>query len=161
MQVNTPRLIILCTIGLDALGIGLVFPILPRLIQEVTGTTNIAPYIGVLIALYASMQFVFAPVLGALSDKLGRRPILLFSLAGATINYVIMAFAPSLMLLLLGRAIAGISSANIAVATAYITDVSEERDRAHSFGLFSAVFGAGFIAGPVVGGVLGKVRTSS
>ncbi|MFB0712437.1 TCR/Tet family MFS transporter [Buttiauxella noackiae] len=157
MQVNTSRLIILCTIGLDALGIGLVFPILPRLIQEVTGTTNIAPYIGVMIALYALMQFVCAPVLGALSDKLGRRPILLFSLAGATINYAIMAFAPTLMLLLLGRAIAGISSANIAVATAYITDVSEERDRAHNFGLFSAVFGAGFIAGPVVGGVLGEM----
>lgn len=155
-HVNKSRLIILCTIGLDAAGIGLVFPILPRLIQDVTGTTDTAPYIGVMVALYALMQFVCAPVLGALSDKLGRRPILLFSLAGATINYAIMAFAPTLGLLLLGRAIAGISSANIAVATAYITDISEERDRARNFGLFSAVFGAGFIAGPVVGGVLGE-----
>lgn len=152
-----PRLIILSTIGLDALGIGLVFPILPRLLQDVTGTTDIAPYIGVMAALYALMQFVCAPVLGALSDKLGRRPILLFSLAGATINYAIMACAPTLGLLLLGRAIAGISSANIAVAAAYITDVSKEGDRARNFGLISAVFGAGFIAGPVLGGVLGEM----
>lgn len=157
LQTNKSRLIILSTISLDALGIGLVFPVLPRLIQDVTGTTNIALYIGVMAALYAVMQFICAPVLGALGDKLGRRPILLFSLAGAIINYVIMAFAPTLGLLLLGRAIAGISSGNIAVATAYITDVSEERDRARNFGLFSAVFGAGFIAGPVVGGVLGEM----
>lgn len=156
---NQSRLIILSIIGLDALGIGLVFPILPRLIQEVVGTGNIAPYIGVMAALYALMQFICAPVLGALSDKLGRRPILFFSLAGATINYTIMAFASTLWLLLLGRAIAGISSANVAVATAYITDVSEDRNRARDFGLFSAVFGVGFIAGPVVGGVLGEMWT--
>lgn len=156
---NQSRLIILNIIGLDALGIGLVFPILPRLIQEVVGTGNIAPYIGVMAALYALMQFICAPVLGALSDKLGRRPILFFSLAGATINYTIMAFASTLWLLLLGRAIAGISSANVAVATAYITDVSEDRNRARDFGLFSAVFGVGFIAGPVVGGVLGEMWT--
>ncbi|MDM3101554.1 TCR/Tet family MFS transporter [Citrobacter sp. Cf134] len=158
-QSNKPRLIILSTIGLDALGIGLVFPILPRLLQEVTGTTDIAPYIGVMAALYALMQFVCAPVLGALSDRRGRRPILLFSLAGATMNYAIMAFAPTLGLLLLGRAIAGVSSANIAVAAAYMTDVSQERDRARNFGLMSAVFGAGFIAGPVLGGVLGEIWT--
>lgn len=156
---NQSRLIILSIIGLDALGIGLVFPILPRLIQEVVGTGNIAPYIGVMAALYALIQFICAPVLGALSDKLGRRPILLFSLVGATINYTTMAFASTLWLLLLGRAIAGISSANVAVATAYITDISEDRNRARDFGLFSAVFGAGFIAGPVVGGVLGEMWT--
>lgn len=151
------RLIILSTIGLDALGIGLVFPILPQLLQDVTGTADIAPYIGVMAALYALMQFICSPVLGALSDKLGRRPILLFSLAGATINYAIMAFAPTLGLLVIGRVIAGVSSANMAVAAAYITDVSRPADRARNFGLISAVFGAGFIAGPVLGGVLGEV----
>jgi multidrug resistance protein len=106
-------------------------------------------------ALYAAMQFIFAPVLGALSDNLGRRPVLLISLAGAAINYVVMAFAPKLWMLLLGRAIAGLTSANISVATAYITDISPEDTRARRFGLFNGIFGAGFIIGPVLGGVLG------
>lgn len=101
------------------------------------------------------MQFIFAPVLGALSDRLGRRPVLLISLGGAVINYVVMAFAPSIWLLIVGRAIAGLSSANISVATAYITDISPEDMRARRFGLFNAMFGIGFILGPVLGGVLG------
>lgn len=147
--------VIFTAVGLDAIGIGLIFPILPRLIAEVTHSPNVAPYIGVLTALYAIMQFVFAPVLGALSDRLGRRPVLLLSLAGAAVNYVVMAFAPSLWMLLLGRAVAGLTSANISVATAYITDVSPEETRARRFGLFNATFGAGFIIGPVLGGVLG------
>ncbi|MCH7344193.1 TCR/Tet family MFS transporter [Pelomonas sp. CA6] len=146
---------IFLAIGLDAVGIGLVFPILPRLLEEVTQAGNVAPYIGVMSALYAAMQFVFSPVLGALSDRLGRRPVLLFSLAGAAINYLVMAFAPQLWMLLLGRAIAGLSSANMAVATAYITDVSAPEQRARRFGLFNAVFGMGFIVGPVLGGLLG------
>jgi len=106
-------------------------------------------------ALYGVMQFIFAPVLGALSDNLGRRPVLLISLAGAAINYVVMAFAPQLWMLLLGRAIAGLTSANVAVATAYITDISSEEKRAGRFGLFNAMFGIGFIIGPVLGGLLG------
>ena len=150
-----PLLVIYAAIGLDAVGIGLVFPILPRLIEDVTHGADVAPYIGVMTALYAVMQFIFAPVLGALSDRLGRRPVLLVSLAGAAINYVILAFAPQLWLLLVGRAIAGRSSANLSVATAYITDVTPEAERARRFGLMSAMFGAGFIVGPVLGGVLG------
>ncbi|HEY0466288.1 MAG TPA: MFS transporter, partial [Polyangiaceae bacterium] len=150
-----PLLVIFATIGLDAVGIGLVFPILPRLLQEVTHTRNIAPLIGIMTALYAVMQFIFAPVLGALSDKLGRRPVLLISLAGASINYVVMAFAPQLWMLLVGRAVAGLTSANLSVATAYITDITPEDQRARRFGLFNAVFGIGFIIGPVLGGVLG------
>ncbi len=106
-------------------------------------------------ALYGVTQFVFAPVLGALSDNVGRRPVLLFSLAGAAIDYVVMAFAPQLWMLLVGRAIAGLSSANVSVATAYITDISPEDTRARRFGLFNAMFGAGFIIGPVLGGLLG------
>lgn len=151
---NRPLVVILATIGLDAVGIGLIFPILPRLIEDVTHTQNIAPQIGILAALYAAMQFIFAPVLGALSDRLGRRPVLLISLAGATINYTVMAFAPTLWMLFIGRAIAGLSSANISVATAYITDISPENARARRFGLFNAMFGIGFILGPVIGGVL-------
>lgn len=150
-----PLLVIYAAIALDAVGIGLIFPILPRLLEEVAHTEDIAPYVGIMAALYAVMQFVFAPVLGALSDSLGRRPVLLLSLAGAAVNYVIMAFAPVLWLLFLGRAIAGLSSANVSVATAYVTDISPPEQRARRFGLFNAMFGAGFIVGPVLGGTLG------
>ena len=152
---NRPLIVIFAAIGLDAVGLGLIFPILPRLLEEVTHTGDIAVYIGIMTALYAVMQFVFAPVLGALSDNLGRRPVLLMSLAGAAINYVVMAFAPQLWMLLIGRAIADLTSANISVATAYITDITPEHKRARRFGLFNAMFGAGFIIGPVLGGLLG------
>ena len=147
--------VIFTTVLLDAVGIGLIFPILPALLQDVTQAANVAPYIGILTALYALMQFIFAPVLGALSDRLGRRPVLLLSLAGAAVNYLFLAFAPKLWMLLLGRAIAGLTSANVAVATAYITDISAENQRARRFGVLNAMFGAGFIIGPVLGGVLG------
>lgn len=153
--INKPLIVIFTAICLDAIGIGLIFPILPRLLQEVMHTDNIAFSIGIMTALYAAMQFVFAPVLGALSDNIGRRPVLLISLAGAAVNYAIMAFAPSLWMLLLGRAIAGLTSANMSVASAYITDISPEDQRARRFGLFNAMFGAGFIIGPVLGGLLG------
>ncbi len=153
--VNKPLLVIFTAICLDAVGIGLIFPILPRLLQEVMRTPDIAFAVGIMTALYAAMQFVFAPVLGALSDSIGRRPVLLLSLAGAAVNYAIMAFAPSLPLLLAGRAIAGLTSANMSVASAYITDISPEDRRARRFGLFNAMFGAGFIIGPVLGGLLG------
>ncbi len=154
-MINRPIVVILATVGLDAVGIGLIFPILPRLIADVTHTETLAPAIGILAALYATMQFVFAPVLGALSDRLGRRPVLLISLAGAAVNYVVMALAPALWMLFVGRAIAGLTSANISVATAYIADISPGNTRARRFGLFNARFGVGFILGPVIGGVLG------
>lgn len=152
---NKPLIVIFATVGLDAVGIGLVFPILPRLLEDVTHAGSVASCIGIMTALYAAMQFVFAPVLGALSDRLGRRPVLLISLAGASINYVVMAFAPHLWLLMIGRAIAGLTSANVSVATAYITDISPAETRARRFGLLNATFGIGFIVGPVLGGVLG------
>ena len=152
---NRPLIVIFTAIVLDAVGIGLIFPILPSLLQDVTHAQNVAPYIGVMTALYAVMQFVFAPVLGSLSDRLGRRPVLLISLAGAAINYLFLAFAPNLGMLLLGRAIAGLTSANVSVATAYITDISAEDQRARRFGLLNAMFGIGFIIGPVLGGLLG------
>ena len=152
---NRPLVVIFTAIVLDAVGIGLIFPILPSLLREVTHAQNVAPYIGIMTALYAVMQFVFAPVLGSLSDRLGRRPVLLISLAGAAVNYLFLAFAPNLGLLLLGRAIAGLTSANVSVASAYVTDISPEDERARRFGLLSAMFGIGFIIGPVLGGLLG------
>ncbi|MBX5245755.1 MULTISPECIES: TCR/Tet family MFS transporter [unclassified Rhizobium] len=148
-------IVIFTAIVLDAIGIGLIFPILPSLLQDITHSGDVAPYIGAMTALYAVMQFIFAPVLGALSDRLGRRPVLLISLAGAAVNYLFLALAPNLLLLFVGRAIAGLTSANVSVATAYITDISPEEKRARRFGLFNAMFGLGFIIGPVLGGVLG------
>jgi DHA1 family tetracycline resistance protein-like MFS transporter len=152
---NRPLVVVYTAIVLDAVGIGLIFPILPSLLQEVTRTENVAPYVGIMTALYAAMQFVFAPVLGALSDRIGRRPVLLISLGGAAINYLVLAFAPSLWILLIGRAIAGLTSANVSVATAYVTDITPEDQRARRFGLLNAMFGIGFIVGPILGGALG------
>lgn len=155
VHMSRPLTVIFTAIVLDAVGIGLIFPILPSLLQEVTHAENVAPYIGIMTALYAIMQFICAPVLGSLSDRLGRRPVLLISIAGAAVNYLFLAFAPSLWLLLIGRAIAGLTGANISVAMAYITDISPEDKRARRFGLFNAMFGIGFIIGPVLGGALG------
>ena len=152
---SKPLVVIYTAIVLDAVGIGLIFPILPSLLAEVTHADNVSTLIGIMTALYAAMQFVFAPVLGALSDRLGRRPVLLISLAGAAINYMFLALAPNLALLLLGRAIAGLTGANTSVAAAYITDISPEDQRARRFGLLNAMFGIGFIIGPVLGGLLG------
>ncbi len=150
-----PLIVIFTAIVLDAIGIGLVFPILPGLLHQVTHTGNVAPYIGITTAIYAVMQFVFAPVLGALSDRLGRRPVLLISLGGAAVSYVLMASASTLWMLLIGRAVAGLTSANMAVATAYITELTAEDKRGGRFGVFNAMFGIGFIIGPVLGGLLG------
>jgi DHA1 family tetracycline resistance protein-like MFS transporter len=152
---NKALVVILATVMLDAIGIGLIFPILPALLRDVAHTGEIATLLGIMLALYSAMQFLFSPVLGVLSDRYGRRPVLLLSLAGAAIDYVVMAFAPELWMLVLGRAIAGLTSANMAVATAYITDISAEEERARRFGYFHAMFGLGFIIGPVLGGILG------
>lgn len=154
---NKALVVILAAVTLDAVGIGLIFPILPALLRDVAHTAEVAPLFGLMLALYSAMQFLFSPVLGVLSDRYGRRPVLLVSLAGAAIDYLIMAFAPELWMLVLGRAIAGVTSANMAVATAYITDISAEDQRAKRFGYFHAMFGIGFIIGPVLGGVLGDV----
>lgn len=154
---NKSLIVIFTTICLDAVGIGLIIPILPRLLEDVVHASNIAPWMGIMTALYAVMQFIFAPVLGALSDNHGRRPVLLVSLAGAAVNYLILAFSPQLWILFIGRAIAGLTSANMSVATAYITDITPPDKRARRFGLFNAMFGVGFIIGPVLGGILGDI----
>lgn len=152
---NRPLYIIFSTIVLDAIGIGIVFPLLPSLLKDLSHQHNVALLMGVFLSLYALMQFIFSPILGALSDRIGRRPVLLISLAGSAINYLFLACSSSLILLFIGRIIAGISSANMPVASAYIVDTTSEENRAKYFGLMSAMFGIGFIIGPILGGLLG------
>lgn len=150
-------LVVYATAILDAVGIGLALPIFPALLRTVGHADDLGWRFGAFLALYALMQFVFAPILGALSDRHGRRPILMLSLAGAAIDYLFMAFAPSLWLLFVGRAIAGITGASMAVASAAVTDLTEEQERTRRFAQMSACFGIGFIAGPAIGGLLGEI----
>jgi DHA1 family tetracycline resistance protein-like MFS transporter len=147
---------IFATLAIDSIGIGLIMPILPSLIRDVGHSEVTGWQFGGLLSLYAAMQFLFAPLLGALSDRYGRRPVLLVSLAGAAVDYVFMALAPTLVLLFLGRAISGMTGANMSVASAYITDITREEDRAKRFGQMSAIFGLGFMIGPIMGGLLGE-----
>ncbi|MBN9526854.1 MAG: Tet(A)/Tet(B)/Tet(C) family tetracycline efflux MFS transporter [Alphaproteobacteria bacterium] len=149
--------IIMATVVLDAAGVGLVLPIIPRLLRDVGHAADIGWQMGLFLGLFAAMQFVCAPVLGALSDRYGRRPVLLASLAGAAVDYLFMAAAPTLGLLFVGRAVAGITGASVAVANAYVADVTPPDQRARRFGQLSACFGAGFILGPALGGLLGDV----
>lgn len=148
---------ILVTLFLDTLGIGLIIPVLPRLLENMVGGDLPAAsrYTGIFLAVYAGMQFLFAPILGGLSDRFGRRAVILASLLGAALDYVLLAFAPSLSWLFVGRVIAGITSASFSTATAYIADVTPPEQRAASFGMAGAAFGFGFIIGPGLGGVLG------
>ena len=148
---------IFVTVVLDILGIGLIIPILPRLVKSFEGGDAAAAshVVGSLMALYSLMQFVFAPILGSLSDRFGRRRIILISLLGSGLDYLLLAFAPNLAWFFLGRIVSGITGANITAATAYIADVSPPEKRAANFGMIGAAFGLGFIIGPVVGGLLG------
>ena len=150
---------ILVTLFIDILGIGIIVPILPVLIREFLGGNNVqaAVYYGVIISTYATMQFLCAPVLGALSDRHGRRPVILVSLFGLGTDYLIQGWAPSIGWLFLGRIIAGIMGASITTANAYIADVSTPQTRAQNFGFVGAAFGLGFIFGPVLGGLLGAI----
>ena len=148
---------ILLTLGLDALGVGIIAPIVPGLVRQLAHLPpeRAAPWIGALIAAYAGVQFLASPLLGELSDRFGRRPVILLSVFGLGCDYVLLTFAPSLWWLFLGRLIAGATSANTAAATAYIADVSQPHDRPRLYGLIGATFGAGFVVGPAVGGFLG------
>ena len=147
---------ILITALIDVMGIGLIIPVLPGLVKGLAHSEAAgAQYIGWLTAAYAIMQFIFSPILGSLSDRFGRRPVLLFSLLGMTLDYVLLYFAPNLWWLLLGRIVAGITGASYTVANAYIADVTPPEDRAKNFGLLGATWGVGFILGPALGGLLG------
>lgn len=152
---NKALIVILSTVALDAIGAGLIFPILPDLLREVTGGDDFGFLYGLMLSVFAIMQFVFSPVLGALSDRFGRRPVLLLSLAGTLIDYLVMGLSPLGWVLVVGRAVAGITSANMAVASAYITDITPAAQRAQRFGTIGAVMSTGFIIGPVIGGVMG------
>ena len=145
------------TLAIDSIGMGLIMPILPALIRDAGHMEATGWQFGALLSLYAAMQFLFAPLLGSLSDRYGRRPLLLISIFGAAVDYVFMAFAPNLALLFVGRAIAGITGANMSVASAYVTDVTPEEDRAKRFGQMYALFGVGFMIGPILGGFLGDI----
>lgn len=159
MSSRSPALgFIFITLVLDILGVGLIVPILPKLIEKYEGGDVVAASLtyGLLHALYALMQFLFAPLIGSLSDRFGRRPVILISLFGAGLDYLLIAYAPNLTWFVIGRIIAGITGANFAAATAYIADISSPEKRAANFGLIGAAFGLGFTIGPVMGGWLGQ-----
>jgi DHA1 family tetracycline resistance protein-like MFS transporter len=149
---------IFITLLIDVTGLGIIIPVLPTLIAELIegNISDAASYGGWLTFAYAIMQFVFAPILGNLSDRFGRRPVLLFSLFGFGIDYLFLAFAPTIWWLFVGRVIAGVTGASFTTASAYIADISTPEKRAQNFGLIGAAFGLGFILGPVIGGVLGQ-----
>jgi len=142
---------------IDSLGIGIIIPIAPQLVMELSGATlaEAAPIAGWLTLAYASMQFIFSPILGNLSDRYGRKPILLASLAALSVDYVLMGLAPTLAWLFIGRIIAGIAGATFATANAVVADLIPHAERAKCFGLNGAAWGMGFIVGPVIGGLLG------
>lgn len=154
-MIEKSLLFILATILLDTMGIGLLVPIFPKIVARfATKPEIISEYFGFFVGSYALMQFIAAPVLGALSDRFGRRAILLTSLIGATLDYLFMAYAPSIELLILGRVIAGLTGASMTVASSYVADVSAEKNRAHNFSLIGAAWGLGFIVGPSLGALL-------
>ncbi|MFC6101038.1 TCR/Tet family MFS transporter [Olivibacter domesticus] len=150
---------IFITLLIDVIGLAIIIPVFPKLIEGlIHGNISDASRIsGLLLVAYAVMQFLFSPLVGNLSDKYGRRPVLLFSLLGFGIDYLFLAFAPSIGWLFIGRVIAGITGASFTTASAYIADVSSPEKRSQNFGMIGVAFGLGFIIGPVIGGVLGKM----
>lgn len=156
-----PILFIMFTVMIDAMGIGLIMPVMPDLLTEVGGGTlgQAALWGGVLATSFAAMQFLFGPVIGGLSDRYGRRPVLLVSLVIMAIDYLVMAVAGTIWLLLIGRIIGGITAATHSTANAYIADISKPEDKAANFGLIGAAFGIGFVLGPLMGGVLAEYGT--
>jgi DHA1 family tetracycline resistance protein-like MFS transporter len=152
---------IFITLLIDVIGLGIIIPVMPDLIRELIGgnMSEASKYSGWLMFSYAVMQFIFSPVLGNLSDRYGRRPVLLLALFGFAIDYLILGFAPTIGWLFLGRLLSGITGASFTTASAYIADISTPEKRAQNFGMIGAAFGLGFIIGPVLGGVLGEYGT--
>ncbi len=163
MPISRPSPIgfVLATIAIDALAFGIIVPVVPTLVMQLSGQGQSAAsfWMGTLLAAFSAMQFLCAPMLGALSDRFGRKPVLLISLAGICVNNAMLAWAPTLTWLLVGRLVAGGTAANFAAATASIADVSTPEQRAQRFGLIGAMFGLGFVIGPALGGFLGTYGT--
>jgi len=149
---------IFITIVIDSTGLGIIIPSLPSLVAEVANVSidQSANYYGLILGSYAFMQFLFSPIIGSLSDRYGRRPILLMSLFGLGIDYVFMYFAPSLFWLIIGRCLSGMFGASFTTASAYIADISTPENKTKNFGMVGAAFGIGFIIGPAIGGLLGN-----
>lgn len=158
---NTRRALafIFCTVALDVLALGVMIPVLPTIVLGFMGgdTAGAAEVFGVFATVWALMQFLCSPLLGALSDRYGRRPVILISCLGLGLDYIFMALAPSLLLLLVGRVVSGITSATIGTSFAYIADVTKPEERAKAFGLVGMAFGLGFVVGPAIGGLLGSL----
>ncbi|HEY4125452.1 MAG TPA: TCR/Tet family MFS transporter [Rhizomicrobium sp.] len=150
---------VLAVVYIDMLGIGLAYPIMPKLIEQFEhgNVSRASITFGLLSGVYSLMQFLLAPLLGALSDKYGRRPIILIALLGMGLNYVLLGLAPNLLWLAAGRVISGAMGASFSTANAYLADITPPEKRAQSFGLIGAAFGFGFITGPVLGGLLGAI----
>ena len=159
MKSKKAIIFIFITILVDVIGLGIIIPVFPSLIQELTGSglSEASAYGGLLLISFASMQFIFSPILGELSDKYGRRPVLLIALFGLGIDYLIHAFAPTIWWLFIGRLLAGGMGASFTVANAYMADISTPEDKAKNFGMLGAAFGLGFIIGPSIGGIFGSI----
>jgi DHA1 family tetracycline resistance protein-like MFS transporter len=150
--------VLLVTLTINIIGIGLLMPVLPQLIEELAGDISSGSIsYGLIVSLYAAMQFLFGPLLGALSDRFGRRPVILFALAGLGIHYLLLGIAPTLVWIAIVRAGGGMMGASISAASAYIADITAPERRAQAFGLIGVAFGVGFIIGPVLGGLLGEI----
>jgi DHA1 family tetracycline resistance protein-like MFS transporter len=160
-QRNPGLYFILITLLIDTIGFGIIIPVMPNLLKELTqgSLSEAAAYSGWLISSYAIVQFFFAPIVGGLSDRYGRRPILLAALFGFAVDYTFLAFAPSIGWLFVGRMVAGVMGASFTTAGAYIGDISTKENRAQNFGMVGAAFGLGFIIGPIIGGLLGDLGT--
>ncbi len=154
---RTSIAVLLLTLTINMIGIGLLMPVLPKLIEQLAGDISSGSFsYGLIVALYAAMQFIFGPLLGALSDRFGRRPIILFSLGGLGVHFLLMGIAPTIAWIGIARAVGGMMGASVSVASAYIADVTPSEKRAQSFGLIGVAFGLGFIIGPLLGGWLGE-----
>jgi MFS transporter, DHA1 family, tetracycline resistance protein len=161
MQSRWPLVFIVITLMLDAMGIGLILPVMPDLLAQIQGGTvgDAAVWGGLLATAFSVMQFVFGPVVGALSDRFGRRPVLLTSLAVMSLDYLMMATAGSIWLLFITRVLGGITAATYSTASAFIADVTPPEKKTAAFGLVGAAFGVGFVFGPAIGGLLATFGT--